>query len=143
MSTNIKFNLHNIVTKQFATIDSIKVDDTKIDINFGFGFGINKEHRILGCHTKFEIRSNKKSFIILDVNCDFEIEETTWNSFIETKSNDIIFSKGFVQHIAVITVGTTRGVLHSKTENTPYNKYFLPAINVTEAITEDVTISLD
>ena len=35
-----------------------------------------------------------------------------------------------------MTIGTTRGILHAKTEGTCFNKYVLPTINVTEIIKE-------
>ncbi|WP_262906606.1 hypothetical protein [Tenacibaculum finnmarkense] len=37
----------------------------------------------------------------------------------------------------MITVGTTRGVLHSKTDNTIFNEFILPTLNVSQMITED------
>ena len=43
----------------------------------------------------------------------------------------------------MITVGTLRGVLHAKTENTEFNEFFLPTINVTDLIKEDIRFNLD
>ena len=37
-------------------------------------------------------------------------------------------------------MGTLRGVLHAKVENTPYNMFILPTINVTELVKEDIVI---
>ena len=48
-----------------------------------------------------------------------------------------------MKHLSVITVGTARGVLHAKTENTPFNKFVLPTINVTELVKEDVSFDLE
>ena len=55
----------------------------------------------------------------------------------------VSFPKGFMAHLAVITVGTTRGVLHAKTENSKFNKYFLPTINVNELVKNDISFALD
>ena len=57
---------------------------------------------------------------------------------LDTQTNVVKVSKGFMQHIAMLTVGTTRGILHAKTEGTCFNKYVLPAINVAELIKDDV-----
>lgn len=138
----IKFGLRKITTGQFATIDSVDFKVDAIQLNFGFTFGINEDHRMVGCNVKFEFLSNGKVFIVIDVLCDFEVAQDSWNSFVNAESNIITLPLSMVTHMAILTVGTTRGVLHSKTENTKYNKYFLPTINVTDSITSDITIDL-
>jgi len=37
-----------------------------------------------------------------------------------------------------LTVGTVRGILHTKTEGTNFNGFVIPTINVTELVTSDV-----
>lgn len=138
----IKFGLRKITTGQFATIDSVAIHEDSIQLNFGFTFGINKEFRMVGCNAKFEFVSEQMPFMVIDVLCDFEVAQDSWTSFLNTGSNKIILPLSMVTHMAVLTVGTARGVLHSKTENTNYNKYFLPTINVTDSITSDITIDL-
>lgn len=43
----------------------------------------------------------------------------------------------------MLTIGTTRGVLHSKTENTPFNSFLLPTLNVMELVKKDVVFKLE
>ena len=135
----VKFGLRKITTQQFATFDSVKVEDKTIAINLNFGFGINDKHRILGCSARFNFLAKEESFMVLDVKCDFEIEEEAWNHFIDQDADTIVFPKGFVQHLGVITIGTSRGILHSKTENT---EYFIPTLDVTASLKEDIRIKL-
>jgi hypothetical protein len=40
----------------------------------------------------------------------------------------------------MLTIGTTRGVLHAKTEHTLFNQYLLPTINVNDIVKEAVEI---
>jgi hypothetical protein len=54
------------------------------------------------------------------------------------KEGKITFPQNFVCHMAMLTVGTSRGILHSKTENTIFNSYILPTTNVKEIISSDV-----
>ena len=42
----------------------------------------------------------------------------------------------FIRHLSAISIGTARGILHAKTENTAYNKYFLPTININELVSK-------
>ena len=70
----------------------------------------------------------------------FKIEDKSWGGFIKKK--EIIFPKAFVAHMAMITVGTSRGILHSKTEGTPYNELILPTLNVADMIPEDIKFDI-
>jgi hypothetical protein len=40
------------------------------------------------------------------------------------------------------TVGTIRGILHCKTEGTPFNALILPPINVSEMVTGDLELPI-
>jgi len=61
--------------------------------------------------------------MIVGVQCNFYITQESLDENLV--DNKYIFPLGFITHLAVIAVGTARGVLHSKTENTPYNRYWL------------------
>ena len=138
----IKFGLRKITTSQFATVDTVEINEDAIQLNFGFTFGINEEHRNVGCNVKFEFLSDERLFMVIDILCDFEVAQDSWEGFLDVESNKITLPLSMVTHMTVLTVGTARGVLHCKTENTKYNKYFLPTINVTDSITSDITIDL-
>jgi hypothetical protein len=73
----------------------------------------------------------------------FSIEEKGWAAFYNQEANNITVPQRFMCHLAVLVIGTTRGILHVKTENTPFNRFFVPTINVTETIREDVVIELN
>jgi hypothetical protein len=75
---------------------------------------------------------DEKAFLILKTRCEFEIEGEAWNSFIS--ENTITVPEGFASHLAVITVGTARGVLHEKTNDTSFNHFVIPTINLTALI---------
>lgn len=78
---------------------------------------------------------------ILEIANHFQIDENSWKSF-EIKDGKLILPQGFATHLLVFTLGTLRGVLHAKTENTEFNKYFLPTINTTEMIQGDLELGL-
>lgn len=140
----VGFALRKINTEEFATIDTEVVEEKEVDVqlNVNNGFGINEENKRVACFFHLQFELEESPFIILKVNCEFEIEENAWESFITAK-NKIKFKKGLLQHLATITLGTARGVLHAKTENTPYNKFYLPTINVIEMITKDESFDLE
>jgi hypothetical protein len=140
----IGFALRKINTDEFATVerDISEGDEVDVQLNVNSGFGINEGNKFIACFINLQFELDNIPIIILKINCEFAIEEGAWVSFI-SKKGKIKFNKKFLQHLAVITVGTARGILHSKTENTPNNNFFLPTINVSEIILEDESFDLE
>jgi hypothetical protein len=132
----IGFKLEKINTEQFAIIES-SYDECNDDIGLeaNVKFGTSTEDSAVISIIKFQFEQKEKPFLIIEVSCEFSIEEDKWGEFSNGKTIDI--PKGFLAHLAMITVGTTRGVLHSKTDNTKFNELILPTLNVSEMITED------
>ena len=75
-------------------------------------------------------------------NCNFIVENNSWEK-LKTEENKIKLPKGFLSHLATISMGTTRGILHTKTENTIFNHFTLPLINVKEMIQEDQPFEIE
>ena len=136
----IKFSLKQIRTHQFAIIDDSYLDKEKISLSSSLHFGSDKENKVIGVFASFKFETKKQPFLIIEVRCFFQIEDKDWDSLFDSKSNTVQIPKGFITHLAMLTVGTTRGVLHAKTESTPFNRYILPPINITEFIKEDISL---
>jgi hypothetical protein len=126
---------------EFAILEENYSDSEDVGLSTSLNFGFDKENHVLGIDVKFQFMQNEKSFLLLTVRCAFEIEEKGWNSFAE--ENTIRIPEGFASHLAVITVGTARGVLHEKTNDTPFNSFMIPTINLTTIIEEDVVLDID
>jgi len=77
----------------------------------------------------------------LETKCEFQIEPKAWKSFI-SKPTSIKFNKGFLRHLAMISVGTSRGILHSQTLGSDYNNYPLPTLNVDAMVNNDQSFKL-
>jgi len=140
----IGFSLKRISTEQFAKTEEIFVEGNDVNVAFQFRFGVDFEKKYIAVFFKviFEQQTNQP-FLLLEVGCHFSINEDSWLSFNTTDSNDIIVQKGFMIHLVMLTIGTLRGTLHSKTENTVLNKFILPTINVNEFVDKDITFKID
>jgi len=140
-SKSIGFNLGKITTEQFAIIsDAFNKDNPKIEMSIGLKFGLDKEQKIIASFVKVQFEQRKKTFIIIEIANHFNIEEKAWDSFNKTETS-IIIPKGFASHLVMLTIGTLRGALHCKTENTEFNSFILPTINVTELVKEDIELN--
>ncbi|NLP58565.1 hypothetical protein [Lutibacter sp. B1] len=136
----VGFSLAKINTMQFAIIKDSFKEGLPVNLDLNIKFGLNVEHKVLSVFFTFKLLQEKNPFLIIEVGNYFNIDGDSWSKFIDENNNTITFPKGFASHLVLLTIGTTRGVLHSKTENTPFNKFVLPTINVNELIKSDVTL---
>ncbi|MDR3669095.1 MAG: hypothetical protein P4L35_19880 [Ignavibacteriaceae bacterium] len=137
----VNFSLNKITIEQFAFLAGPPKTDEKITITTDIRFGYEKDKKIIGAFAKFRFDSDMVPFLVIEVGCHFQISDEDWESFKNATDNTIVLPKGFAAHLFMLTIGTARGVLHAKIENTPYNNYFVPLINVSKMIESDVILS--
>lgn len=139
---NISFRLNRIETIQFATFPEYLNDKSdNIKFSVSIHFGIDKTEKFIGCICMFQFQDDDKVFLKLEAVCEFWVEEVKWDEFIN--GTNIEFPIDFLKHLAVITVGTSRGILHTKTENTDMNEFILPTINIHEVIKDNQVFDLN
>jgi len=134
----IGFAFKSISTKQFALLKENCKDASGADVKAELGFGLDKENRMMQVQLKVVFENEKLPFIILEVACFFEIAPESFSAFKVQDDGKLIVPCGLAKHLSVLTVGTARGVLHTKTENTEFNKFVLPTINVNDMVKEDM-----
>jgi len=132
----ISFSLSEIKTDQFAIFEENYTENAEISLGTNLTFGLNKEENIFLISAKYTFEIRSKPFLAIQATCFFTIDDSAIKTF--RNEDKIIFPKSFVAHMAMITVGTSRGILHTKTEGTPFNKYILPTIDVAKMIPDDV-----
>lgn len=139
----IGFALKKITTEQFAIIESAYKEGDLVDLKAGLRFGINFENNIISVVFSTSLIQEKSPFLIIEVGCHFNITTEAWSSFYNESKTELIVPKGFIGHLVMLTIGTARGVLHSKTENTPFNSFLLPTLNVNELVKKDVVFKVE
>lgn len=137
---SVGFALQGIKTEQFAIIEENYAPKKEIGLRTDLQFKLDSESKQIGTFLTFDFLQGKKVFIKIQVSCHFKIEDESWHSYVET--NKLILPKDFLAHLAMITLGTTRGVLFAKSEGTPFSKYIVPTFNVADMIAEDATFDL-
>lgn len=139
---NIGFALMAIKTEQFAIFEKNYASKKEIGLTTEIQFKIDKGNTQIGVFLTLEFIQTKKVFIKIQVSCHFKINEESWICFANENESKVIIPKGFLAHLAMITVGTTRGILFSKTEGTQLSSYIVPTINVAEMVKEDAIFDL-
>ena len=139
-NTKVGFTLKGIKTEQFAIFEGNYAPKKETGLGSQLQFKLDQTNKLIAVFLDFEFMQGKKVFLKIQVSCHFKIEDASWNSFI--KKNTLIVPKGFLAHLAMLTTGTSRGVLFAKTEATQFSKFIVPTLNVTEMIKEDASFVL-
>jgi len=138
----VNFAIARIATLQFATFEEELPKDNDVQLSTILNFGLGANERAIRIKGTFQFEAHGNVFIKLEVYCEFAIEQQAWQSFIQDDTQFIIFPKGLMTHLATLLVGTSRGILHCKTENSVYNRFILSTINVAEMVTDDIQMDL-
>ena len=137
-SLNVSFGLRKIQTDQFAIIPDAYNEAEVLKQKMMLEFSVDKENKFISVSPEFSLLSNDKTFLIIKGSFMYEIGNASWASFTTKKTTTIPL--GFLRHITITSIGALRGILHAKTENTEFNEYFIPTINVEQIVTEDLII---
>ncbi|SDA91012.1 hypothetical protein SAMN03080617_03369 [Algoriphagus alkaliphilus] len=140
---NIKFRIEEIETPQFAMLP--EAYDSKAE-KFRYSFGVNFSFpdigkRIVCCSALIKYNGDVSPFLVLEVAIYFSVEENSWNSLLDAKTKQITLPKPTALHMMTLVIGTARGILHSETKNTQFNRMILPTINLNDIIDGEVVHS--
>ena len=131
-----KFRMYGIHLNQFAILDK---DNTEgIGMTVGLNFKYADSGKKIACTATFNFLSGERKVMVLELTCDFEIEASDWETF--KNEGKVVIPKGLLEFFTVHTIGTARGVLFCKTENTQFNHVVIPPINVSEMELKDLVI---
>ncbi|MDZ7898735.1 MAG: hypothetical protein U5N85_12050 [Arcicella sp.] len=131
----IGFEITQIATEQFAIITEVFQEGKDVQINHELNFGIDKiNKRMLVRKTARYHHIDSSPFMIITVSCQFSISNNDWQYLENIETDEIIIPRTFAIHLTMLTVGTLRGILHAKTENTQFNRYIFPPFNVEKLI---------
>ncbi|MCT3917903.1 hypothetical protein HZQ04_17750 [Elizabethkingia anophelis] len=135
-----EFKLLRISTEEFAILEHINPREEMVNFNLKIHFAISDQDEQIACITVIEFSTKLKTILKLKNIVEFEVNPDDWQNF--RNENKIIIPKSFLAHLAMISVGTTRGVLHTKTEKTDYQLFTLPLIDVVDLIKEDEVVEI-
>lgn len=138
----IAFILQGIKIEQFAILEGNFAPKKESGLSTELEFKSDQKNKQIAVFIGFEFIQGKKVFLKIQVSCYFKIEDSSWNDFVSKKESKLIVPKSFLAHLAMITTGTTRGVLFAKTESTPFSTFIIPTLNVAEMIPEDAAFDI-
>lgn len=135
--TNIGFALAKVTTEQFAIIAENFKNGSEIKLHINFRFAADNNQKVVAVFNSFVFETEEKQFLLIEAGCHFAIAPDSWEKMYDKELNKLVVPKGFLQHMGMLTVGTNRGILHAKTENTNFNQFHIPTVNVAGLIKND------
>lgn len=139
----VNFALAKITTELLEIFPEAVVEEKPIKINAGLNFGIDSKKQLLKVIFKNVFMQEEIPFITIETGCVFAIDPESWTHFSSQQEGIFVLPRNFAGHLAMLTAGTARGILHNSTENTPMNRFFIPANNIEEMIKEDISLPLE
>ncbi len=134
---NIGFKLAKVTTEQFAIIEENFKNDAEIKLQINFRFAADNKQKVVAVFNSFVFETHDKQFLLIEAGCHFAVAPDSWKQMYNKDLDKLVVTKTFLQHMGMITIGTNRGILHAKTENTNFNQFHIPTVNVTELIKTD------
>lgn len=139
------FALNRIFVNQFAIVDESYAETEGENILFTHGMDIGGDdtNRILSFTMKVDFKKDDKIFLIIEAGCEFRIEPDSWKSLETESGKRKLLPKQLGSHLVGLTISTVRGILYAKTQNTVFNKFFIPLINIQELVKEDMQLEIE
>lgn len=135
MGTRIFFKFVKMNLVQFATFtDSYTDEDAEMEIFNRFQFAYNFEDHLVLCKTVIELSKQKQILLKADLDCLFKIEPDS-ASAIEDRTCATI-PQGLLAQFASLSYGSLRGIIYTKTIDTPLSNFILPPNDVTSFFKE-------
>lgn len=135
----IGFALRKISLDQFAVLKEAYQEGEKVRFDVSLDFGLNIEQKMFRVSARIRFsQQHPQPFLLIEGNAEFAIEPDAWERFNREGEQAMVFPPGFVAHLAALTVGSLRGMLYVKTQDTIFNQFMIPTINVAEIVGEDV-----
>lgn len=135
----VRFRMFRISTGQFAIL-STEAPKGEIEITTNMELKHTNDGSAVQVNATFSFNENEQQVMILETSCEFAMHPDDLQTL--TKDGKVVIPKSVIDYFIAQTVGTARGILHCKTEGTPFNGIIIPPLNVTNMFKEDMIIDL-
>lgn len=136
----VRFRMFRIHTDQFAILsEKAPADFDDVGMGVAFSYKVAEDCKI-ATTIKLSFDNGKKPLMMIEVTCEYLINEDDWKGMI--KGDVLNVTKETLEYLTAQAVGVTRGILHCKTEDTPFSMLIIPPLNVAKMITSGLEASI-
>lgn len=134
------FSINKIISDQFAALPDVYVEGSDVDLSTNLAFRLDDNGHALTINVGCRFEQGHRTFLLISVSTTFEINVKTKDLWKDQE--DVVVSKAFIRHLTLLSIGIARGVLHTKTENTVFNKFILPPLDLNTLVPEDIRFTM-
>ena len=129
------FQISAIEVEQFATFPIPETDSKLVQFDVNLDLNLNEEKRHINCSFNVTLRLLDEVIVKLQVKCAYLIYQEVWDTWVDSEYPKPNIPIDTIENIADQTMATARGILYVKTENTKYSTFFIPVLDLKDAIT--------
>ena len=137
----IGFLLRGIRTEQFAVLPELYKENETIGLNMEVRYGTNKEENLIVVFVKCNFIQNEKPILIVEVSHHYTIEPNSFADLVNENNRSITIPVDLATHLVMLTLGTVRGLVHGRVENTALNRLFIPIVNLTPFVQQAIVLN--
>lgn len=136
MIKSIPYRISHVETIQFAIFPENFTNGQEVMVNTDCGYNVRTDLHQVRNVISVNYVQNEKLLLVVQLACYYDIAPDGF----EAIKKDGKIPVDFLRYMGSISVGTIRGVIHTKTEGTVLNPVVLPPINLEEMIKSDLLI---
>lgn len=137
----IRFQMYRANIEQFAIVSDISVKQTDVVVSTSTSFKYADAGRLIACVMRFEFKYAEQTLMILQLCCEFVINSNDLEQLKKDKTLEI--PQSLLEYFASQVVGTARGVILCKTEDTNLTNVIVPTMDVTRLFSKGINIPLE
>ncbi|MBR6042732.1 MAG: hypothetical protein IKP37_08880 [Paludibacteraceae bacterium] len=116
------------------------MEEGEINVENSFEFNVARDKTHIKCTATSMYVCESNLVMKCQVSGLFMLSEQSWESI--TKEDELVVPSFFLQHMANIVVGISRGIIFVKTEGLNVQSLPLPLIDLVSVIKEDLIIKI-
>lgn len=137
---NIYYRIANFQLNQFATFEDKFQQGIDINVNSNLGLAYNSETRTIRSTISIDFLQNEEMIMKVELATFIEIKEESVNSLI--KDSKLTLSPDLQAQFSSFGYGALRGIMFTKTLNTPFASIILPPIEMSEMFDEPIEFEI-
>lgn len=135
----IQFKLVDVQQIQFATLTN-EWPEGEMQIANQIQFNSDNDKRIVRCTAHFEYKKNDITMLILAVQTVYEFSRESWSAMYQLQDDSWVLPAGLLQHLADITINSSRGILSVRCEDAGFPRVVLPLMNPAQVIRNNLRL---
>ena len=138
MTRTIAYRIVHISTEQFAIFSENFTIGKQVQINTNCGYNLRSDWSQLINIIKVQFLQDDKLLMVIELTCYYDIEPEEVSAIKQEAKIPV----DVLKYVGSISIGITRGVIHTKTEGTVLNPVVLPPVNLDELVKKDLNIPI-